>query len=141
MSRGKRTGQAATTETRQQAETVFTGFLRELVEGGFGVSGAVFFDGEGETVDHFSNMEEFQIKVSAAHIEIISRFAAEANRKICGMQPTEIVFSTPSTEFLDIPLGEGYHLGIIVNTDSCRRARLAARLPHLISEIKRTAGL
>lgn len=128
-------------ESRRQAETVFTVLLRDLVQEGYGVIGAVFFDGEGETVDHYSSLEEFQIKVSAAHIEIISRFAAEANQKICGRLPTEIVFSTPSTEFLDIPLGEGYHLGIIVDSESCSRARLMARLPKVIADLKRTAGL
>jgi len=128
-------------QPRSQAQTEFTDILKELVEGKSNAFGAFFFDSEGETVDYYSGIEEYQLKVAAAHLEIVARFSSQAHLKIFGCEHGEITFNASSIEFRAICLGQGYHLGLITSSDKTSQVRLKTALARLIPEIKKAARL
>ena len=127
--------------SRNQAETEFTPILQELIHGRIGALGAVLFDADGETVDHYSGMGEYDIKLVAAHTGIIVRFASDALFGICKARPQEVVFSTSSVEFTTVFLGDGYCLSIVTTPRKSNTTLLRLLLPRIIARIKAVGGM
>ncbi len=49
----------------------FKAILTELVQSVPGATGAIIADWEGETVDHVALMDDYELKITAAHLWII----------------------------------------------------------------------
>ncbi len=126
---------------REQAETEFTPLLRKLVRSRIAAVGAVVFDGEGESVDQDTTLGEYDIKLTAAHVEIAIRSAIEAHRRICGSPPDEIAFTAGGMEFTTVLLGDSYYLCVVTDPERSNTTLLRLLLPRLVSEIKIAAGL
>ena len=56
-----------------QQRTGFTASLETLVETSAGCLGAVLVDGEGETVDYAGRLAPYDVKLAAAHFQIVLR--------------------------------------------------------------------
>ena len=56
-----------------QKRTGFTACLETLVETSAGCLGAVLVDGEGETVDYAGRLAPYDVKLAAAHFQIVLR--------------------------------------------------------------------
>lgn len=70
----RRRGSAERTRThasRDQIESPFTIILRALVEAVPLAAGAALVDGEGETVDYAGHLDPFDLKVAAAHFQVV----------------------------------------------------------------------
>ncbi len=57
--------------SRDQIESPFTIILRALVEAVPLAAGAALVDGEGETVDYAGHLDPFELKVAAAHFQVV----------------------------------------------------------------------
>ncbi|UQA59262.1 roadblock/LC7 domain-containing protein [Polyangium aurulentum] len=56
---------------RDQEISGFTGILERLIQSVPGAKGAAIVDGEGETVDYAGPMDPFELKICAAHWQIV----------------------------------------------------------------------
>lgn len=71
-SRGKtRTAQADSPAQRDQDATIFSQILRRLLRNAPSARGAVLVDFEGETVDYAGEIDPFELRVAAAHWQIV----------------------------------------------------------------------
>lgn len=68
---GKTRAERRRAGTRDMDDTPFTPILKELVRRIPGGRGAVLVDDLGETVDYFGYLEPFDLKVAAAHWQIV----------------------------------------------------------------------
>jgi hypothetical protein len=66
-----RTRKARSTPARDQDRSIFTQILDRLLRLSPGASGAALVDREGETVDYAGYVDPFELKVAAAHWQIV----------------------------------------------------------------------
>jgi predicted regulator of Ras-like GTPase activity (Roadblock/LC7/MglB family) len=92
--------------------------LQELVERTDGARGAILADWEGEAVEHFSCMDDFQLKVAGAHKGVILDGLRRVTARLGGAEPQEIVISTEKSQTLVLPVTHEYFLVLILAPDS-----------------------
>lgn len=69
--RARSAQQAETPAQRDQDATIFSQILRRLLRCAPGARGAVLVDFEGETVDYAGKLEPFELRIAAAHWQIV----------------------------------------------------------------------
>jgi predicted regulator of Ras-like GTPase activity (Roadblock/LC7/MglB family) len=92
--------------------------LQELVERTDGAQGAILADWEGEAVEHFSCMDDYELKVAGAHKGVILDGFRRVTGRLGGAEPQEIVISTDKTQTLVLPVNNEYFLVLILAPDS-----------------------
>jgi hypothetical protein len=81
----KRAG-ALPTQKRDQEPSTFTEILERLLAATPGSEGAVLVDGEGETVDYAGRFDPFELKVAAAHWQIVLNDISVEAPNVSGIQ-------------------------------------------------------
>src|SRR5687768_9253298 len=69
----------AESPARDQADTPFTAILQRLVDASPGGQAAVLVDYEGETVDYVGDIDPFELKISAAHWQLVLSELSESS--------------------------------------------------------------
>lgn len=96
---------------RDTDATAFTVILQSFLESVVGVMGAALVDGQGETVDYAGAGDPFDLRVAAAHLQIlvqgISRFGALG-------EPTWLVIRGSQKSFAATSLPDGYALILVL---------------------------
>jgi hypothetical protein len=97
--------------TRDMDETPFTPILRELVRCIPGAVGAVLVDDLGETVDYFGHADPFDLKVTAAHWQIVLVELAT----LVAIQTRQITIRSAKRSYIVRRLPENYALVILLS--------------------------
>lgn len=97
--------------TRDTDETPFTPILGELVRSIPGALGAVLVDELGETVDYFGHAEPFELKVTAAHWQIVLCELAP----LVAIQPVQLTIRSAKRSYIVRRLPENYALVILLS--------------------------
>jgi predicted regulator of Ras-like GTPase activity (Roadblock/LC7/MglB family) len=92
--------------------------LKELVERTAGAQGAILADWEGEAVEHFSRMDDYQLKVVGAHKGLILDGFRRVTSRLGGAEPQEIVINTDKSQTLVLPVNGEYFLVLILAPES-----------------------
>jgi hypothetical protein len=94
---------------RDQHESAFHRILEALVKAQPSARAAALFDAEGETVDYAGQLDPFEVKVAAAHWQIVLAAWPET------LTPRSISVRARHTGFVLRPLDEGYALVLILH--------------------------
>lgn len=94
---------------RDQQESAFNRILETLVRAQPSARAAALFDAEGETVDYAGRLDPFDVKVAAAHWQIVLAALPET------LAPRSISIRARATGFVLRPLDEGYALVLILH--------------------------
>lgn len=115
---------------RDQDASTFTKILERLLEVIGGLRGAVLVDSDGETVDYAGILDPFDLKIAAAHWQIvIAEFEALENFG----EPRQITVRARNRGYIVRRLPEGYGLVLVLHA----RAAFAAS-ERAIDEIEAT---
>lgn len=102
--------------------------LRTLIESVPGARGAILADWEGEAVDQFGKMDDFDLKVVGAHNVLILDQLRRALARLPGEELEELVVTTEKWQTLVLPVTEEYFLVFTLERrDFLGLARVAAR--------------
>ncbi len=124
--------------SRREGETPtpFTSILERLVHGVNGSLGAVFTDHDGESVDYFSTMDPYELKVAGAWGSLMLQFVSQTRLD----SATVMGISGSRLSLWICPLGERYTLTLVLD----RRTwppELEQALDRAMAELQEEAGL
>lgn len=102
------------TPLRDMDESVFTSILATLEGVCPGFETAVFFDGEGETIDYFSYLDPFDTRLTAAHIGVVVASAMHRFRWMNLGEVKVIEIYAAKKESVTISLGEDLFFSVVV---------------------------
>jgi predicted regulator of Ras-like GTPase activity (Roadblock/LC7/MglB family) len=88
----------------------FKTILMELVEATPGASGAILTDWEGEAVEHYSLVDEYELKLIGAHKGIILNRMKEIQHRFLSGDVHEAVISTNTLHVMIGTIDEDYSL-------------------------------
>jgi hypothetical protein len=97
---------------RDQEASTFTAILERLVRAMPSAKGAAMVDAEGETVDYYGVLEPFDLKVAAAHWQIVLGELEEAPNFA---SPKQITVRARSRGYVVRQLPEGYALVVVLH--------------------------
>jgi len=97
---------------RDQDASTFTEILERLVTSVPGARGAALVDAEGETVDYFGYMDPFDLKIVAAHWQIVLGDLRETENFAA---PKQITVRARGSGYLMRQLPDGYALILILH--------------------------
>lgn len=98
-------------EREGEYATAFTGILKELVQSVQGCVGAIFIDGLGESVDYYSTIDPYELKVIGACGALLVQFMGQSR-----LDPMALLGLSASRLSLWIqPLGEHYTLIVVLD--------------------------
>jgi hypothetical protein len=93
-----------------ERDTAFTPILKELVESVKGSLGAVFVDGDGMSVDYFSNIDPYDLKVIGACGALMVQFMGQSR-----LDPMATLgLSGSKLSLWVLPLGEHYTVTLVL---------------------------
>ena len=96
----------------------FKSILTDLVRSVPGATGAIIADWEGETVDHVALMDDYELKITAAHLGIILARMKEIQGRLAADPVRETVITLADQRVILCPLGDDYSLVLTL----CREA-------------------
>ena len=79
-----------------------------------GFLAAVFYDGEGETIDYHSYMEPFDTRLAAAHIGVIAASVARRFAALNFGKVEQIEIHATHLDSVTVSMGDGLFLSVIV---------------------------
>jgi predicted regulator of Ras-like GTPase activity (Roadblock/LC7/MglB family) len=123
----------ARTPLRDDTEgSVFAEILSELDRPVNELLAAVFYDGEGETVDYFTFVDPYQTKLIAAYhgVLVVSAASRFDWLNMGGLEELEI--RTQRWDSFTVRVGDGYYLTVMVETGEMTA--------HLQRDVARVAG-
>ena len=94
---------------------MFKKILKDAVEGLPGAVGAIFVDGEGESVEHFFAGADYDIKLLGAHQGILLNLLATAAEGSGHGRVQGMVVSTDEARVIVQPLKDGYLLVLLLS--------------------------
>jgi predicted regulator of Ras-like GTPase activity (Roadblock/LC7/MglB family) len=97
---------------RDQEVSGFTRILDRLLESVPGAKGAAIVDGEGETVDYAGSMDPFELKIAAAHWQIVLGELRETRHF---NEPQQITVRTRGRSYVIRQLPDRYALIIVLH--------------------------
>ncbi len=96
---------------RDTEATAFTGLLADLIARVPGARAAALVDGDGETVDYAGTLSPFDVKVAAAHLQLV---LADVRRLRQLGLPRQLVVRGAKRSFLVRALPDAYALAILL---------------------------
>jgi hypothetical protein len=125
---------------RDQRESAFTPILRRLFRQVPSVLAAIFVDFEGECIDYVSELDPYDAKVSAAHMQmLLALVRSQGTRAICG-EAYAFELITSSRECWVRCVGEEYAL-IAILEPGFDRMELRDALAYAGREFRREVGI
>lgn len=111
----------------------FKGILKDLVDSVPGATGAILVDWEGEAVEQFCHIDEFEMKVIGAHKGIILSKLREIHEGMGIGEVEDVVVTTGSHRHIIAPVGPDYFLVMTTGLSALqalaiRRTRIALDL-------------
>jgi predicted regulator of Ras-like GTPase activity (Roadblock/LC7/MglB family) len=106
----------------------FKSLLNSLIESVPGAQGAIVADWEGEAVEHVGVMDDYELKVIAAHKGVILQSMREVIDRFGQDELKEIIITTKQSQTLILPVTKDYYLVLTLDrSDMMGRALLEAR--------------
>ena len=96
---------------------MFSRILSEIEPLCSGFRAAVFFDGEGETIDYHSYMDPYETRLLGAHYGVILASGCARSRWLGLGDVSLIQIYMWGHDSLILPLSEGFGLGLVVGKD------------------------
>jgi len=88
----------------------FKSILTDLVQSVPGASGAIIADWEGETVDYVALIDDYELKIMAAHLGIILTRMKELQGRLSADPIHEAVITLADQRVILGPVGDDYSL-------------------------------
>lgn len=106
----------------------FKALLGQLVTSVPGAQGAILADWEGEAVDQYGLMDDYDLKVMGAHKGVILHNMREVVARLGDDHLSEIVITTTQAQTLVLPVTGDYFLVLTLDrSDALGRALFEAR--------------
>lgn len=96
----------------------FKAILTDLVQSVPGVTGAIIADWEGETVDHVALMDDYELKIIAAHLGIILTRLKELQGRLSADPVREAIITLADQRVIVGPVGHDYSLVLTLDRAS-----------------------
>lgn len=109
----RKAGKRASNASRDQAPSTFTLILERLLAATPGSQGAVLVDSEGETVDYAGSLEPFELKIAAAHWQIVLGAAREEAPRLGQIQ--QIMVRARTRSYLVRRVQERYAVVVVLH--------------------------
>jgi predicted regulator of Ras-like GTPase activity (Roadblock/LC7/MglB family) len=131
---------AARSPQRDSAESPFSDILAALAGCCPGFRAAVFFDGDGETVDYHSFLEPFETRLVGAHHGVVMS-SARSRFAWLGLGELErLEYNAGWRDSITVSLGGDYYLTVLVETGTVTE-ELSATIDAVAVRLKQEAGL
>jgi predicted regulator of Ras-like GTPase activity (Roadblock/LC7/MglB family) len=106
----------------------FKALLGQLVTSVPGAQGAILADWEGEAVDQYGLMDDYELKVIGAHKGVLLHNMREVVARLGDDRLSEIVITTTRAQTLILPVTNDYFLVLTLDrSDALGRALFEAR--------------
>jgi predicted regulator of Ras-like GTPase activity (Roadblock/LC7/MglB family) len=106
----------------------FKALLKEMIERVPGAQGAVIADWEGEAVDQFGLMDDYDLKLIGAYKGVILTNMRDVANRLNNDQLKEIIITTEHAQMIVVPVNLEYFLVLTLNrSDVLGRALFEAR--------------
>lgn len=125
---------------RDQNESAFTPILRRLLHRTTGVLAVCFVDDEGECVDYCAALSPYDVKVTGAHLRVITAELSLRIRRIGGGQSWFLHVSGDARDLVARRISEEYMLAVVTKPRALTR-RLMGGIEHCVAELRREAGI
>jgi len=96
----------------------FKTILTDLVQSVPGATGAIIADWEGETVDHVAYMDDYELKLTAAHLGIILVRMKELQGRLSADPLHEAVITLADQRVIVGPVGDDYSLVLTLGRET-----------------------
>jgi len=96
----------------------FKAILTDLVQSVPGAAGAIIADWEGETVDHVALMDDYELKITAAHLAIILTRLKELQGRLSADPVREAIITLADQRVIVGPVGDDYSLVLTLDRDA-----------------------
>ena len=96
----------------------FKTILTELVQSVPGATGAIIADWEGEMVDHVALMDDYELKLTAAHLGIILARMKELQGRLSADPRHEAVITLADQRVIVGPVGDDYSLVLTLGREA-----------------------
>lgn len=96
----------------------FKRLLGKVVDHIPGAKGAILADWEGEAVDQYARMDDYELKVIGAHKGIILDQLRELSPQLDGTLPKEIVVTSESLRTIIVPINEDYFVVLVTGRET-----------------------
>ncbi|GLI36831.1 roadblock/LC7 domain-containing protein [Geobacter hydrogenophilus] len=96
----------------------FKAILTELVQSVPGATGAIIADWEGETVDHVALRDDYELKITAAHLGIILTRMKELQGRLSADPVREAVITLADQRVILGPIGDDYLLVLTLDREA-----------------------
>jgi predicted regulator of Ras-like GTPase activity (Roadblock/LC7/MglB family) len=96
----------------------FKSILTDLVQSVPGATGAIIADWEGETVDHVACMDDYELKIMAAHLGIILTRMKEIQGRLSADPVREALITLTDQRVILGPVGDDYSLVLTLGREA-----------------------
>ena len=100
-----------------------------------GFLAAVFYDGEGETIDYHSYMEPFDTRLAAAHIGVVAASIARRFQALSMGKVEQIEIHASRLDSVTVSMGDDLFLSVIVSSGHLNQL-IYRRIIEVIREIR-----
>jgi predicted regulator of Ras-like GTPase activity (Roadblock/LC7/MglB family) len=104
----------------------FKAILTDLVQSVPGATGAIIADWEGETVDHVALMDDYELKITAAHLGIILTRLKELQGRLATDRVREAVITMADQRVVLGPVGDDYSLVLTLDREAIAARAMAS---------------
>ena len=101
---------------RDMERSAFADILSDIDGVCPGFLAAVFYDGEGETIDYHSYLEPFDTRLAAAHIGVVAASAARRFEALSLGQVEQIEIHAEYLDSVTVSMGDDLYLSVIVTS-------------------------
>ncbi|MBN2718957.1 MAG: hypothetical protein JXX14_24130 [Deltaproteobacteria bacterium] len=100
-----------------------------------GFLAAIFYDGEGETIDYHSYLDPYDTRLAAAHIGVVVASASRRFDALAMGKVEQIEIHATSLDSITVSMGEGLFLSVIVTAGHLNQL-IYRRLIEVIRDIR-----
>jgi len=130
----------AAAPSRDLSASPFARILSELERACEGFETAVFFDELGETIDHYSNLDQFSARLVAAHHGILFSSASFRLEWLGAGPATQLEICAANRDSVTITVAGGYFMTVVVRAGSLSD-ELFSRISEVAAALRAEAGL
>jgi len=135
-----RAGAASREHLRDQAETMFTGVLRDVFDADPAIVAVVFVDSDGECVDYCGSIEPYEAKVVGAQMQVVLRNLRPSLDKLSMGELGEFHVHANRYELVVRRIDEAYSCTVMRREGGSDDAMLAA-LDVAMRQLRELSGL
>jgi len=114
----------------------FKRLLGSVVDRIPGAKGLILADWEGEAVDQYSQMDDYELRVIGAHKGILLNHMRELAPQLDNSNPSEIIVTSEQFRTIILPVNAEYYVVLVTSRESCS-SQAVHRLKECCDELRK----